>query len=168
MHRPSDHDSCAGCHSQLPQHVTARCHSMSQLGPGSRDAFSQTVMPRRICGCDTGFGQQSFLQERLQVSLERATVRSGTESLVVPDREAPLLDDVAERGCFPVGQGVLTHKEVPADRTLSSDLDLIELGGEPCREELEPPREVHVVLADPLERPIEGGAIPVVVLAESE
>ena len=114
VHRPSDQDSCAGCRSQLPQPVTARCHSMSQLCPGSRDAFSQTIVPRRICGCDTGFDQQSFLQERLQVSLERAMVRSGAESLVVLDCDAPLLDDVVVSCVLSVDDGLRPGSHVGA------------------------------------------------------
>ncbi len=50
-----------------------------------------------------------------------------------------MLDDVAARGCLPVGRGVLTNQQVPADRTLPSYLDLIKMRGEPCREEGERP-----------------------------
>ncbi len=95
-------------------------------------------------------------------------VLSGADSLVVLNREVLMADQVAERGCLPVGKGVLPHHDVPEDRTLSSNVDLIELGGEPFREELEPTRGVHAVLADPLERRIAGGQVPVVFLADGD
>ena len=52
-----------------------------------------------------------------------------------------MLDDVAQRDCLPVRQRVLPHQGVPADRPLSTRLYLVELGGQPRREELDPPRE---------------------------
>ena len=112
---PSAQVPRARCHNQSPPHFTARCHSMSQPCPGSRDAVSQTVVPRRICGCDSGVGQRSLFQERLQVSLECAPVLPRAKSLIVLGREASVLDDVAARGCLPVEQGVLTYQHVPAD-----------------------------------------------------
>ena len=54
---------------------------------------------------------------------------------------------------LPVGQRVLPHQGVPEDRLLSTRLYLIELGGQPCREEFEPPRQIHVLLAHTLGAP---------------
>ena len=78
-----------------------------------------------------------------------------------------MLDHVAQRDCLPVGQRVLPHQNVPADRPLSTRPYLVELGGQPCREELKPTREIHVLLADPLDRPVEGGPVLVVVFADA-
>ena len=65
------------------------------------------------------------------------------KSIIVLGSEVPVLDDVAERGCLPVGRAVLTNQQVPTDRALPSYLDLIKMRGEPCREELERPCEVQ-------------------------
>ena len=125
-------------------------------------------MSRWVRWRGTRFDEQALRHKRLQVPLECPTVRSGAESLVGLNREAPMLDDVAQRDSLPVGQRVLPHQGIPTDRLFSTRLYLVELGGQPGREELEPPREVHVLLAHALDCPVERGPVSVVVLADGE
>ena len=134
----------------------------------SCEAVGQAVVPCRVGRRGTRFSQQSLLHKRPQVSLERPPGCSGAELLVIVNRQAPMLDDVAQRDSLPFRQRVLPHQGVPADCVLSAYLYLVELGGQPCREELEPAREVHVPFAHGSDRPVEGGPVPVVVLADGE
>ena len=79
-----------------------------------------------------------------------------------------MFDDVAQRDRLAVGQRVLLHQDVPADCPFSTCLHLVELGRQPCGEELKPARAIHVLFANSLDRPIEGGPIPVVVFADGK
>ena len=63
---------------------------------------------------------------------------------------------------------MLLGEHVPTDCSLASFLHLTHLRGQSRREVLEPDREVHVPLADALDRLVVRVAIAVVVLADGE
>ena len=65
-------------------------------------------------------------------------------------------------------QAVFPDEEIAANRALSTVADLDKLGGQALDEVLQPPCHVHAVGANALDRPIEGGPIAIVVLADGE
>jgi len=66
------------------------------------------------------------------------------------------------------GENVLVDEHVTSDHPFPSLPDLHQLGGQSGHEVLQPPGHVHVEFPDALDRPVEGGPVPVVVLADGE
>src|SRR5438445_10318153 len=63
---------------------------------------------------------------------------------------------------------MLAHEYVAPDGDRPARLDLLQLGGQPADEVLQPAGEVHLLLPHALDRPVEGAAVSVVELAQRE
>ena len=75
-------------------------------------------------------------------------------------------DEAEDRG-LAGGETLFSGDDVRADGDLASGLGLGKLGFQAIDEVGQPASEVHFLLPDALERPIEGSAVAVVVLAQS-
>ena len=102
FHR-SDHPSSQPprCRSFCHSTVTARCHSLSQLGKG--------VMAGRVGRSRGNFNEQILVQQPFQVPLQIASVDGRTESLEIPNGQPAILEKIAQRFALALVQAVLFH-----------------------------------------------------------
>ena len=69
-------------------HVTAPCHSLSQLPSRPQDRLSEPVVSRRVRRSHAPLGEQPLVHHRLEVPLERPPVRPGGTAPSPPRRGA--------------------------------------------------------------------------------
>jgi len=111
---------------------------------------------------------QTSVHHGLHVPLQRPTIDLGTQLLEILDGQAAVLQDVAEGLGLAVRKSVRFDEHVPTNSLLAALPHLGKLGGQPLDEVFQPTGQVHSALADTLDGPVEGGPVPIVILANRE
>src|SRR5437667_454801 len=92
----------------------------------------------------------------------------GEQTFEVTEGEPARREQLGQQGRLAAVQPIRAANNISPDGGGASRLDLLQLGGQPADEVLQPAGEVHLLLPHALDRPVEVAAVSIVELAQRE
>lgn len=111
---------------------------------------------------------EPLLHQTPEITLECSTLDSWTEMLELSDCNSAVFQHMTKGEYLSIREVVSSSEDVLPNRQFSTLLNLCKLSGKAASEEFDPTGHVHVFPSNTLESPVEGDAVPVVVLTDRE